>query len=304
MKNVKCAIIIAVSFVLLLVNPFTSLAQSSEDKWKLAGEFVGKGEAAFKDKNYSEAIENFTVAIGLVPNEASLYMRRGDAKLISRDNRGAITDYSRVIQLCSDAEAAAKARMAKGIGGVTNNDLFCNMPTAYLNRGIAKDRLGDRTGACADLRKACSEGNSDACKSSLQICEGKILSGTENGSISSSVQLTLGTYIAEASQATTNRDGFTMTDLLQIKIAIESIDKEGNVQAVIIKNMHKGNVSGRVNSEGRLQLEGSLFDPSRNEWKINLTATVKGTTLTAGKYTATSFRVKTTGEFDKAVLEK
>lgn len=128
----------------------------------------------------------------------------------------------------------------------------------------------------------------------------------ESDLFSSSVKLNPGTYVGEASQSSTaSRDGFTVTDILQISIKIESIDTEGNIKAVIDLGNNRGNVSGRVDSEGKLQLEGSLFNPFLGgSRQFYLTATVKGTSLTAGKYTSNSPGTKSTGEFNKAVLEK
>ena len=53
---------------------------------------------------------------------------------------GAINDYSKVIELNPDFD------------------------TAYSNRGIAKENLGDLNGACNDWRKAASLGDSNSAK--------------------------------------------------------------------------------------------------------------------------------------------
>jgi hypothetical protein len=116
--------------------------------------------------------------------------------------------------------------------------------------------------------------------------------------------LKLGTYVASVEQTTTaNSDGFTVTDSLKMRIKIISID-DNSVKAQIILNNDKGNVSGKIDSEGKLQLEGFLTNPMvRGESEFRLTATVKDNTLTKGKYLKTSKYVKSKGEFNIATLE-
>lgn len=121
------------------------------------------------------------------------------------------------------------------------------------------------------------------------------------------VDLKPGTYVANVTQTTTAIvDGTTVTDDLTLRIKIIRIDEEGNVEAqIILSNRQKGDVSGTIDAEGQLRLEGVLTHtvlPDKREFK--LTAVVKGNTLTNGKYIKTSSSLKSTGEFSVAVLEE
>lgn len=116
-----------------------------------------------------------------------------------------------------------------------------------------------------------------------------------------------GTYVANVTQTTTAiTDGTTVTDNLIMRIKIISIDEESNVKAqIILSNNQQGDVSGTIDSEGKLRLEGFLTHkvlPGKREFK--LTAVVKDNTLTNGKYIKTSSTLKSTGEFKVAVLEE
>src|SRR5215216_4474216 len=62
--------------------------------------------------------------------------------------------------------------------------------------------------------------------------------------------LKLGTYVAEVTQTTKARsDGTTVTDNLKMKIKIISVEGE-KVKDRIVLNNQKGDVSGKVDSEG------------------------------------------------------
>ncbi|MDP6321666.1 MAG: tetratricopeptide repeat protein, partial [Prochlorococcaceae cyanobacterium ETNP14_MAG_5] len=63
---------------------------------------------------------------------------RGVLKQRLKDNQGAISDYSKAIE-------------------INPEDAY-----AYSNRGNAKYESGDQQGACADWRKASSLGDKDA----------------------------------------------------------------------------------------------------------------------------------------------
>jgi hypothetical protein len=131
--------------------------------------------------------------------------------------------------------------------------------------------------------------------------------GNECKRETSFVDLKPGTYVANVTQTTTAlTDGTTVTDNLTMRIKIVSIDEEGKVKAqIIMSNNQRGDVSGNIDSEGKLRLEGFLTHtslPDKREFK--LTAIVKDNTLTKGEYLKTSPRLKSTGVFKVAVLEE
>lgn len=114
-----------------------------------------------------------------------------------------------------------------------------------------------------------------------------------------------GTYLADVKQTTTAiSDGTTVTDKLKMRLRIVSVDEKNNVKAYVVIHNHKGDVSGSVDSEGNLRLEGVLTHTVLpGEWQFELTAVVKGDALRNGEYVKTSSRLKSKGEFKVAVLE-
>ena len=80
--------------------------------------------------DYRRAIEDFTKAIQINPDDADAYFHRGNAFYQLGDKPEAIEDYSRAIQINPhDADA-------------------------YINRGNLRDELGDIQGAMADFHTA------------------------------------------------------------------------------------------------------------------------------------------------------
>ena len=71
-------------------------------------------------------------------NNNNFYFNRGVEKQNKGDNYGAISDYTKAIEIDS-----------------TQNDV-------YLNRGLSKQNIGDLKGACSDWFKSSSLGNNKA----------------------------------------------------------------------------------------------------------------------------------------------
>ena len=81
------------------------------------------------------AISDYTKAIELDPNYAMAYNNRGLSKAILEDYNRAISDFTKAIELePNDADA-------------------------YFNRSISKYYINDLNGACEDARKSGSLGN-------------------------------------------------------------------------------------------------------------------------------------------------
>ena len=94
-------------------------------------------DKAEKGDHYG-AISDYTKAIELDPKDADAYYNRGISKGELKDYYGAISDYTKAIELDpKDADA-------------------------YYNRGISKELIEDMKGACADWRKAYDLGVEDA----------------------------------------------------------------------------------------------------------------------------------------------
>ena len=89
--------------------------------------------------DYYGAISDYTKAIELNP-DANTYYNRASSKKKLKDYYGAISDYNKAIELNS------------------------NYTSAYVNRGIAKELIGDMNGACADWKRAANMGHTNAAK--------------------------------------------------------------------------------------------------------------------------------------------
>jgi tetratricopeptide (TPR) repeat protein len=108
-------------------NPSIPISQSNniataETYYQRGQELAGKDDKG--------AIEAFTKAIELKPDDADAYFNRGNAKFKLGDKKGAIDDYNQVIKLKPD------------------------YASAYCNRGINKSDLGDKKRAIDDYNLA------------------------------------------------------------------------------------------------------------------------------------------------------
>ena len=95
-----------------------------------ANEYYNRGYDKDELKDYKGAIEDYTKVIEINPNYAIAYYNRGISKAELKDHNGAISDYTKAI------------------------DINPNYAKAYYNRGLDKYDLGDTNGACKDARKA------------------------------------------------------------------------------------------------------------------------------------------------------
>jgi tetratricopeptide (TPR) repeat protein len=145
-----------------------SFRRAAEDSLKKAQDFQ-------QQEKYREAVKEYTSAIFFNPNYTEAYFGRGNSKFALKDYRGALADYNQCIQRYLALEAEDKARKAKGRTGI-NFDLLAikaDAELAYYNRGVAKEILDDRVGACEDFRSSCRMGNSDGCKASKKACKSR-----------------------------------------------------------------------------------------------------------------------------------
>lgn len=130
-----------------------------------------KGTFKIKLGDNKGAIEDFTKAIELNPNDAEAYGNRGIAKVNLRDNIGAIKDFTKAIELNPNAKEAysnrgiAKVNLGDNKGAIEDLtkaiedytkaiELNPNDAKIYYNRGIAKNILGDNKDAIEDFTKA------------------------------------------------------------------------------------------------------------------------------------------------------
>ena len=146
----RIAFIGAILSLIPLGNPFlikTGMVLSSSAVMLSLPEKVNADSADFyfnraydkgENGDHYGAISDYTKAIELDPNDAVAYYNRGYSKSELKDHYGAIADYTKAIEL----------------------DL--RYTSAYYNRGIEKEIIGDLNGACADWQKASQLGDQDA----------------------------------------------------------------------------------------------------------------------------------------------
>ena len=111
---------------LLLVLLFVPLVSFGQS----AEDYFNSAQKKDNLKDYKGAIADYTKVIELAPNNINSYYNRGTSKANLKDYKGAIADYTKAIELSP------------------------NFAAAYYNRGINKYYLKDIIGACKDAGKA------------------------------------------------------------------------------------------------------------------------------------------------------
>jgi tetratricopeptide (TPR) repeat protein len=125
-------------------NGINSSAQKEQDE---ANNYLSRGRSHLNSGNNKAAIADFTKAIELDLNYtpaylATAYFNRGIAKRISGDIKGSKADFTKAIEL----------------------DPMPKDAEAYCNRGTAKSAIRDNEGAISDFKKAATMGDITARK--------------------------------------------------------------------------------------------------------------------------------------------
>lgn len=123
-------IIISFSRISVWENSYTLFDDVIENDPNIALAYNNRGGASMMNKNFKEAVADYTRAIELNPKYLDAFCNRGIAKHEISDNNGAIEDLNKAIELNK------------------NND------KAYSNRGQIKTDMKDYAGALEDLNKA------------------------------------------------------------------------------------------------------------------------------------------------------
>ena len=110
-----------------LVFSFTEMCAQINHK-----HYILMGKLDLSKENYSEAIQNFNIAVIAKPNDFEAYFLRGIAKYSLSDYTGAVDDFSRTLEI---------------------HPLYVR---AYHYRGVANDRLSNYADAMNDFKKAIS----------------------------------------------------------------------------------------------------------------------------------------------------
>ena len=122
-----------------LTNTAVMLTVPEKAKAESASFYYNRGIDKYDIGDYYGAISDYTKAIEINPNLHQAYYNRGWIKSSKlKDYYGAISDYTKALEINpSDADA-------------------------YNNRGRAKYLLGDNKGACKDAKEAASLGDEES----------------------------------------------------------------------------------------------------------------------------------------------
>ena len=129
-----------------------------------AADYLSRGNAKFDAGDYDGAMEDYTQALRLKPDDALAFYNRGVTKAKLGDYRGAMEDYTQVLRLKPDDALAfhhrgvAKAGLGDYDGAMEDYTQALRLKPddvlAFYNRGVAKAKLGDYRGAMEDYTEA------------------------------------------------------------------------------------------------------------------------------------------------------
>jgi len=140
-----------------------------------ASEYNKRGVEYFNKAEYNKAIDNFTIALSMGINPSySTYMSRGRAYYETKQYDKAIEDFRQAILLAPNDPKphgwCGVAHYGKEFyyGALLHFDkaieLDPNSAIYYLNRGYARLKIGGKSEAVLDFKKACNLGDEDACR--------------------------------------------------------------------------------------------------------------------------------------------
>lgn len=130
--------------------------------------YTHRGEAKLKLQDYEGALEDFSRAIQLsVPIRANYDAKRAQQKtLTSRKPNASSTSHANTPADPSDAiTAASSASIPPEVAAA-----IVGLNISYIGRAAAKSKLGDRAGACADLRSICIISPGSYCQEPNEFC--------------------------------------------------------------------------------------------------------------------------------------
>ena len=125
--------------------------------------FTNAAWTSFQEKHYDVAIEYYTKAIEVNPDNAESYAKRGNAKFLLGKYNEAVLDYTKAIELDPNRanlyynRGLAKANLnayEEVLEDYTKElEINPNNSNAYLNRGTTRVLLGQYDSAIEDFSK-------------------------------------------------------------------------------------------------------------------------------------------------------
>lgn len=153
---------------------FSSWSQTSEIYFNKAFNKASAG-------NYKSAIADYTKAIKMRPKFVEAYQNRGVAKYKLNDLKGAMADFDKTIELDNMNADAFTGRAnvnfmllkyKEAIEDCTSSlGLNPRDYVAYNLRGLAYNKIGNKTNSCSDFTKAIELGSQSAIKNRSTFCK-------------------------------------------------------------------------------------------------------------------------------------
>jgi tetratricopeptide (TPR) repeat protein len=166
-------------FVFVRLGPVGKKGQNLHDRKEghkrvdTFAECFDMGSKRYQDGDFKGAIEAYTEAIALKPEEITAYINRGIAYIELRMHDEAIDDYNTVLAMNPGYSEAYNNRgwayLRKGLFDLAIRDctkaltLDPNMATAYHTRGMAYKAKGMLAKAKSDFQKSCELGDAHGC---------------------------------------------------------------------------------------------------------------------------------------------
>ncbi len=161
-------------------------------------EFLDHGREKIKQKNYGDAIADFSKAIEMEPQNADALFLRGSLKIIIDDSSGAISDLDKALEIITTSNPNNLNKDNDKNKIITNNScIYCHLgylkaklddPAAaiawfdkaiqtdskrgetWYRRGIAEILYGKKENGCFDLNKAKELGYKQASAALKSYC--------------------------------------------------------------------------------------------------------------------------------------
>ncbi|WP_017656134.1 tetratricopeptide repeat protein [Fortiea contorta] len=147
--------------------------QPNQDKARNFADYYKQGHAAYKIKEYQQAIDNFSQAIAQEPNHPKARVNRGNARYNLKDYEGALLDYTEALKINpAEVKALVNRGNARYALAELSNDpdreysqaladfnsalrLDSKEVEAYIRRGIVRSQIAKYSGdSQRDYRQA------------------------------------------------------------------------------------------------------------------------------------------------------